>query len=242
MLPALLDLSRGLRELIFPSVCGACGVVVPGSADFFCSSCATAITSDVHKTCPRCASSVGEFTDLENGCPRCRGEHFRFDGSFRLGPYEGMLRDLVLRMKHDSGEVLAECVGRLWARVAEKRFRQVGANVVIPMPLHWLRKWQRGYNQSEALSEAIAVRLGLRHEPAWLKRTRSTPHQTTSSATERRENLRGAFRVARDATLKGATILLIDDVLTTGSTASEAAKALKESGAARVIVAVLANR
>jgi ComF family protein len=130
----------------------------------------------------------------------------------------------------------------LWARSAEARFREVKADVVIPIPLHWWRKWQRGYNQSEALAEAIAQRLGLSHESRWLKRIRHTPHQTNLTAVSRRDNLKGAFRVKRRVNLKGKSILLVDDVLTTGTTASEAARALMDAGAVRVVVAVLANR
>ena len=243
MLPASLrDLSRGFRELLYPSVCACCSTVAPEADGHFCPSCTATLTDDPHRTCPRCCSSIGEFTHTEKGCPQCRDERLQFDGSFRLGEYDGALRDLVLRMKSGAGEMLAECVGRLWAQRAEARFRAVGADVVIPVPLHWRRRWQRGYNQSEALSEAIAERLKLPHQPRWLKRIRHTPHQTAVSATERRENLRGAFRVSRGSNLKGKSVLLVDDVLTTGSTASEVAKAMKGAGAVRVFVAVLAHR
>jgi ComF family protein len=242
MSPTIRDLARGFRELVFPSICACCGDISPGLDDLFCSSCSSALTSDPHRTCPRCSSSVGEFADVAEGCPRCQDERFHFDGSFRLGPYDGPLREVILRMKSGAGEVLSECVGRLWAQAAQKRLCDVGANVVVPIPLHWWRKWQRGHNQSEALSEAIASRLGVDHQPRWLKRVRRTPHQTNLSATDRRANLRGAFKTGWKATLKGKTVLLVDDVLTTGTTASEAARALKQAGAARVVVAVLANR
>ena len=96
-------------------------------------------------------------------------------------------------MKHAPGETQAECLGRLWANHAESRFREVKADVVLPVPLHWWRKWQRGYNQSEALSEAIAQKLNLPHQPGWLRRVRATPHQTNLSGTERRENMRSGF-------------------------------------------------
>jgi ComF family protein len=185
---------------------------------------------------------MGRFAASEDGCPRCRDERFHFERSFRLGRYEDRLRDVILRMKQRAGDVLAECMGRLWAAHAENRFREARPDVLIPVPLHWWRKWQRGHNQSEALAEAISSRLQLPCRASWLKRIRATPHQAGLGGTERRLSMRSAFRAAKNVDLKGKSILLIDDVLTTGATASEAAKALKEAGAARVVVAVLAQR
>jgi ComF family protein len=242
LLLMLHELARGFRELAFPSICIACESIAPDNSDSFCPSCIVALTTDAHATCPRCSSSVGEFADVQNGCPRCRDERFYFERSFRLGPYDGLLRDAILRMKNGAGETLAECLGRVWANHAETRFRETKADVAIPIPLHWWRKWQRGYNQSEALSEAIALKIGIPHRPRWLRRRRATVHQTSLSGAERRQNLRTAFRVPVSVRLKGKTVLLVDDVLTTGATASEASRALCAAGAVRVIVAVLAQR
>jgi ComF family protein len=131
-------------------------------------------------------------------------------------------------------------VGELWAGCAEGRLHALGADLVVPVPLHWRRRWQRGYNQSEALARPLAARLGLSCRPWCLRRIRHTPQQPSQRAAGRLENVRGAFR-ARGGVLAGRTILLVDDVLTTGSTASEAARALRQAGARRVVVAVLAR-
>lgn len=236
------QIARGLCELVFPPVCVHCNALIENHDAFFCTACIHALTHDPHTTCPRCCSSVGEFADVSKGCPNCRDERYHFASSFRLGLYDGVLRDAILKLKSKMGEGFAECLGQLWASVAEKQFREVAAQVVIPIPLHWWRKWRRGFNQSEALAEAIATRLEIPCEPRWLRRIRHTPHQTSVGAAERRTNLRGAFRVSSDADLKGKTVLLVDDVLTTGSTTSEAARALCEAGVAKVVVGVLAHR
>jgi ComF family protein len=165
-----------------------------------------------------------------------------FESAFRLGLYDGLMRDVILAMKHRSGETLAECVGRLWANHHADRFRQLRVDLVIPVPLHWWRRIRRGYNQSECLAEAIARQIGVDCRPRWLKRIRPTRSQAQMPASERRANVRGAFRTSRMATLNGRSILLIDDVLTTGTTASECAKALVAGGARVVHVAVLAHR
>jgi ComF family protein len=113
--------------------------------------------------------------------------------------------------------------------------------VVVPVPLHWLRRWGRGYNQSEAVARALADRLGLPCR-TWLVRTRPTPTQRAQSAAARWENVRGAFRARRGAALQGTRVLLVDDVLTTGATGDAAATALRQAGAAQVVLAVLARR
>lgn len=237
----LVDLAHGLRQLVFPCVCARCGALAGRAESEFCPDCARAITEDPHFTCPRCASTVGENADVSGGCPRCRDERFHFEAAFRLGPYAGALREVVLAMKHGSGEGLAECVGRLWARHHAGRFRALGVDVVMPVPLHWWRRLRRGYNQTECLSAAVARMLRVAHRPGWLRRARPTKFQTQLAPSARRTNVRGAFRAARRATLAGRAVLLIDDVFTTGSTTSEAARALRDAGAKTVHVAVLAH-
>jgi ComF family protein len=235
------DLQTGLLALLYPAVCGACGRFIPPEQHPFCESCRTAISVDPHPTCPRCASTVGPHVVLEGGCVRCRDTSFHFDRAFRLGPYDGLLRELVLRMKHSSGEQLAEWIGDLWAACAESRLREAKPDLVVPVPLHWQRRWSRGYNQSEVLAHALADRLGMPCRPGWLWRTRATPLQTEQSPAARWDNVRGAFATAPRPDLKGRTVLLVDDVLTTGATASEAARALRSAGADRVVAAVLAH-
>lgn len=233
------ELARGLLHLLYPGACAACGGALPPGQTDFCAACCTTLTTDPHPTCPRCAGTVGPFTNLEGGCTVCRDLSFPFERVLRLGPYDGPLRELILRMKHASGEGLAEVLGLLWAGYAGPALRAAGATVVVPVPLHWRRHWQRGYNQSEALARAVAAGLRLPCRPRWLRRVRHTPHQTHQPASARADNVRGAFRSR--AALAGHTVLLVDDVMTTGSTAGEAARALRRAGAARVVVAVLAR-
>ncbi len=159
----------------------------------------------------------------------------------RFGIYEGVLRDAVLQMKHHSGEGLAEIMGETWAERDRERFLEFGIDVIIPVPLHWWRRWKRGYNQSAALALGLGAMLGLPCQQGWLERVRYTPSQTIQSAKGRRDNVHGAFRAGKKAALKGLSVLLVDDVMTTGYTSSEAARALRAAGARRVIVAALSR-
>jgi ComF family protein len=230
-----------LIHLLYPGVCGVCQRPLPPERPHFCEACRNTLTRDPFPTCPRCAGNVGPFVPLDSGCTHCRDEAFPFERVLRLGPYEGLLRDVILRLKHVSHDGLAETLGELWGEHAGADLRATGAGVLVPVPLHFRRLWERGYNQSAALTHGLAVRLRLPCCPGWLRRIRHTPQQTQQTPSARRENVKGAFRAARGVNLSGQTVLLVDDVMTTGSTASEAARALRDAGAERVVVAVLAR-
>ncbi len=236
----MLTILQGLLHLVYPAACHVCDAPLPPEGDPFCDACRKELTSDARARCPRCAGVVGPFAEVGGGCPHCRGTSFPFDAVVCLGPYAGRLRDAVLRMKHAHGEGLADVVGELWSVSAEARLRALGAEAIVPVPLHWMRRWTRGYNQSESLARPLAARLGLPLCPSWLRRVRHTPQQKALPPAEKRENLRGAFR-ARGSAVRGKVVLLVDDVLTTGATATEAARALRRAGAQRVVVAVLAR-
>lgn len=235
------EIARGMLQLLYPGSCFVCGQAVPPEQTPLCDACRTALATDLAPSCPRCAATIGPFALAAEGCLLCRGESFPFERVLRLGPYDGLLREVVLRLKHLAAEGLAEVLGEVWAERLGPALSGVGVDVLVPVPLHWRRRWVRGYNQSEALAHGLAARLRLPCRPRWLRRIRATPEQKAQSPTERRANLRGAFRATPWAALAGKTVLLVDDVLTTGSTASEAARALRAAGAARVVVAVLAR-
>lgn len=231
----------GLLQLVYPQVCWICQKTQVALQDGVCPVCIEALTHDPLPTCPRCSSTVGPFAATAEGCGNCRHAGFAFDQAIRLGPYEGLLRDTILRMKRRAGYDVAEVMGVVWATFAGPRLREVGADAVVPVPLHWTRRWQRGFNQSELLAIALAKELRVRCRPAWLVRTRRTRPQTQQTPPQRKDNVQGAFRAAANLNLRGKTVLIVDDVLTTGSTAHEAARALRAAQPARIVAAVLAH-
>jgi ComF family protein len=141
-------------------------------------------------------------------------------------------------MKARAGEDLAEAIAVLWAAALVERLRDLSIDAVVPVPLHWLRRWQRGFNQSEVLARAVAHALGVPSNPGLLRCIRRTGQQKQLSPSARRDNVRDAFHAPR---IPYQTVLLIDDVMTTGATAHEAARALRKGGANRIVVAVLAH-
>ncbi len=231
----------GILQLFYPGACWVCSKTAPPRTPLVCDECARSLTHDPHPTCPRCSSSVGPFIVLDQGCPACRNESFAFDRALRMGPYEGALRDAVLRMKNAGGEEFAEVLGTLWARQLVARLAPPAIDVVIPVPLHWRRRWRRGFNQSEVLARCIAGELRVACSPGLLRWTRLTGEQKGLSPTARRENVHNALHAASGISLAGKSVLLVDDVMTTGATAHEAARALRSCRPATIVLAVLAH-
>jgi len=168
-------------------------------------------------------------------------ENFAFERVVRLGVYSNELRQACLRTKHAGQEPLAAALTELlWERQLDE-LADVKIELVVPVPHHWLQRLFRLHNAAETLAEVSARILKTRYSSHILSKARWTKPQRSLPATRRRENVRRAFRVGNSEEVQGATVLLVDDIMTTGATAHEAARVLKRAGAARVITAVVAR-
>ena len=215
-----------MREVTRIPVCAKClRDPQPLDAEFFCVSCRTPF--------------LNAFPlDAQGRCALCRAGLRGFDAAYCFGSYEGTLRELIHLYKYTRIQTLWRPLADFLAAALpiEERF-----DFVTAVPLHWRKQWQRGFNQSELLARAIARRRGIPLLRA-LGRTRFTQTQAGLSNTDRRKNVAAAFRCRRVArALLGKRVLLIDDVMTTGSTAAACARALKQAGAARVVLATVAR-
>jgi ComF family protein len=228
-------------EFVFPSFCLFCGLQETERGERICSTCRKALTQEDISRCPRCAKPLPKhFQQDLAGCPSCSRKPFRFDQAIALGTYGAELRDLVLRIKQPRHEPLCLATGELLAqRVRNQCLTHV--DLVLPVPMHWMRKVMRGTNDAEVLAEAVARSMALPMSASILRCLRPRRKQGTLLPSERRRNVRGAFGVRRNSDLEGAGILVVDDVLTTGATANELARVLRNAGASRVVVAVVAR-
>jgi ComF family protein len=235
------DLLHGFTRLVYPNTCWVCNGFISSPHDRVCSICRPSLINDPFPACPRCSSTVGPHLVLDKGCPACHDRSFAFDGALRMAPYEGLLREVILRMKNRSGEELTEVIGALWANRMAERLRPWQVDVVVPVPLHWTRQCWRGFNQSAILAACLAKQLGTPCVNA-LRRVRRTGHQKRlQSMQTRTENVRHAFQCRRGYDLAGRTIVLVDDVMTTGATANESARTLKVLRPKAIYVGVLAH-
>jgi ComF family protein len=148
------------------------------------------------------------------------------------------LRHLCLLLKRRANAWLARWLADLLVVARGEAFGTLAGAKVVPVPLHWRRRLGRGYDQADALAHRLARGLRLRPCRA-LRRLRATTTLARLGRAERLEVMRDAFGVRRRVSLKGETVLLVDDILTTGATTGAAARALKKAGAARVVVAVI---
>ena len=155
--------------------------------------------------------------------------------------YDDVARTLVQSFKYGDRLDLAPMMGRWMARAGRELL--VDADALVPVPLHWRRQWSRRFNQSAALAGAISVLCDVPVVHAGLKRMRATPQQVGRSKTERADNVQGAFSVPSEhkADIAGRSVVLIDDVLTSGATVDACARALLRAGAAHVDVLVFAR-
>jgi ComF family protein len=206
-------------------VCRAClAKPEPLAAEYYCVQCR--------------APFLSRFPlDDQGRCALCRRGVRGFDAAYSFGFYENELRKLIHLFKYGRVQTLAAPLGRLLSRALP---REQSFDVIVPLPLHWRKRWQRGFNQAELLANEIGRRT---HTPVRnaLSRVRGTQSQAGLTSAKRRENVSGAFQAKRRARMDGSRVLLIDDVMTTGATAASCARALKRAGARQVTLLTLAR-
>lgn len=230
-------------NLVFPRRCAYCDRDLPEQVDSFplCRPCQDSLGPQERNGCPCCGAEIASESPSEGRCQRCRSVRLHFETVVPLASYGGDVRNAVLRMKHASGESLARAMGELLVSKRRSALAAVEADMVVPIPMYWGRRLLRRINSPEILASRLARQLGIPLEGRVLIRRRNTLLQPHLLPRERFRNLQGAFRVGKGYDLGGVRVLVVDDVLTTGATCSEAAKALKQAGAAYVAVAVLAR-
>lgn len=232
---------RAALDLVLPPQCVACGADLPERHEgpLLCAVCLDALARPTAAVCPRCGAWATAPV-LGRRCARCEHLEFRFAAAVALGEYADALRDAVLRTKWVYHDPLSLALASLlWQRHATT-LRQWRVDAVVPIPMHWRRRWLRGTNAPERMAEVLAAGLNVPAVPV-LRRVRSTQRQADLSRMARMVNLRGAFRLRRGYDCRGARLLLVDDILTTGATCNAATRTLRDGGAAAVYVAVIAR-
>jgi ComF family protein len=178
---------------------------------------------------------------VHESCPCCKNTQLKFDAVAALGSYDQEIRQAVLQMKRPAHNTLSTAMGRLLAHRRHDFLLEQRADLIVPIPMFWTRRLGRGTNSPEILASCLGMSLNIPVRRNVLVRCRNTLPQADLSPTRRFQNMQGAFRIRHAQFLKNARILLVDDILTTGATCSEAARMLKQAGAVHVAVAVVAK-
>ena len=220
-----------MLDWIFRPQCAACRA----PAQALCADC-TASLVELGPACPRCAVPTGEHATI---CARCAREPLPLDGIVTPWRFGGQLASAVRRLKFTGATEVARALAPLWAPVLAAAADD-GA-LIVPVPLHWRRRLRRGYDHAWLLALHGCAHAGLPPPVSALRRVRGGPAQSTLPAAERWPNVRGAFEVRDPARVAGRTVILVDDVVTTGATLAAAARALRRAGARTILGVALAR-
>ena len=220
----------GLIDLLFPPRCGGCQT----AGSLWCAACCAAVQPIEPPWCEKC----GEPFVTDRLCANCRAHPLVIEKIRSAALFDGVLRQAIHRFKYERLAGMADPFGGMLADYW--RAEQLTADWLIPVPLHPSRERDRGYNQSELLARQLARRVSVPVSSRGLRRTRATAVQMTLNAAQRRENVAGAFECV-DTRVRGARVMIIDDVGTTGATLDACAQAVLQAGAESVMGLTLAR-
>lgn len=214
---------RGLIDALFPPRCGGCQT----DGTVWCDACQASLEYVRPPTCERCGEphTIGL-------CTKCRAQPLQIESIYSVVIFQDKVRQAIHRFKYERLSGLADPLGDLLADGWHTQ--HLTADWLVPVPLHAARQRERGYNQSELLARRLSQCVNVQYSATTLTRTRLTAVQMTLDAAQRKANVAGAFATI-DARLRGARVVVIDDVCTTGATLDACASALLAMGAASVI-------
>ena len=228
-------LAHWVLDFALPPRCAGCGIIVE-EVHSFCADCWKQIEFLGSAGCVTCGTPL-EATDAER-CALCLAKPPLIGRTRAAVVYDDLTRSLALRLKYGRKVAVAKTMARYMAPLVGDH---PGGAILIPVPLHRGRLWQRGFNQSGIIAAELGRRTGLESNATVLRRIKRTPPLKGMSQQQRHRAVAGAFKVGNGAALAGRTVVLVDDVLTTGSTANACARELKRAGATRVEMIIWAR-
>lgn len=240
--PPAARMVQGLISFIYPPLCAGCAL--PMSADLedgFCPDCEQALDWVHPPYCPVCGIPNSKEAPNPHLCGDCLTGTYHFDRARAKGLYRGLLREVIHRFKYQGQTFLVRPLAQMLSEPGRKLARLHKVELIVPVPLHRRRLRQRGFNQAALLGRRLGSALGISVDYSSLKRSRWTEPQTGLSRRQRAANVQGAFDLIRPEKVQGKCVLLLDDVLTTGETVNQCARALKNGGASEVLVLTVAR-
>jgi len=239
---------KSLMDLIYPPQCALCRAFLQdqpachsGRELPFCKACFQDFREIESPLCSLCGRPFSDGVEQDRVCEDCLRKRPSFDMARAPYLYDGALMTAIHELKYAQRSHLADSLGSLLASFAQTWIGELKDFLVMPVPLHPRRLRSRGFNQSLLLARHVASRTGADLDFLSLRRIRFTKPQTELTSEDRKKNVRKAFEVVKPEAVKGRTVVLVDDVATTGSTLNECAQALKKAGADSVLCLALAR-
>jgi ComF family protein len=243
-----MTLIRELADIIYPPRCAICRqflwkgpLIKEDNSLSFCPTCTADFRHITSPQCPICGAPFPSDIKEDHPCEDCLRKRPFYESACAPYRYEGPILKAIHRLKYGAKSFLAGSLGPLLARFSEERIKNPGHLLTMPVPLHPKRVRERGFNQSLLLARHVAKGLKSDLDFLSLRRVRYTLPQTRLAKKERQKNVWGAFQLKNRDTVKGKTILLVDDVITTGNTLNECARVLKKGGSGKVFCVSLAR-
>lgn len=243
-----MNLWTQFMDILYPPRCAVCReflvqnpVLEHPTALPFCAACASDFRPITPPLCPICGAPFESTTQDNHPCGACLTQRPRYDAAGAPYAYDGTLREAVYGLKYGQKAFLADALGPLLAAFAKAWIKGKTPQLVMPVPLHPKRLRERGFNQSLLLAQPVAKALNAQIDFLSLRRSKHTLPQTRLTKDKRRKNIQGAFQVVDASIVRQKSILLVDDVATTGSTLNECTRVLKSAGAGRVYCLTLAR-
>lgn len=230
-------------DIFYSRSCLHCSSNLNSSHELYlCEDCTKGIPYIGNEHCIRCGTTLGPHTvSTTEGCMTCKGRNLPFSTLTSVTYYEGAMKTLIHKFKYSGQKFLCNPMNTMVLEQEKVKELVLNIDVIVPVPLHWIKKMRRGFNQAELLARGIQQYSSKPVSVNNLYRAKNTASQTRLSKTQRLVNIRNAFRVHDPKSFQGKRILLVDDVLTTGVTASECSKILRQSGARSVHLLILAT-
>ena len=235
---AVRRLGRAILDSVLPPRCLACGAIVD-TPQTLCAPCWRGIIFFGQPWCVVCGLPFPHPQGEDAVCAECARETRSWDRARAVLRYDKNSRHLVLALKHGDRTHLAAAFGRWMHRVGGEVLS--GADLLVPVPLHWTRLFQRRYNQAALLAQAISSAGGPPVAVDWLVRRRRTPPQGRLGPEARSRNVRAAFAIRPGRSVAGKRVVIIDDVMTSGATLEECARVLRRAGAKSIGALTLAR-
>src|SRR3989440_2688904 len=234
------SLFRGIASLLYPPSCTICSAPVD-QGEYLCVACEAQVCRIVSPFGAKCSEPFDGAITTTFSCANCAHRLLHFDAAISAYRARGIVRHVMLNFKYGRQMHLRHLVARwLVAALDDERIRERRFDAIVPVPLHPARQRERGFNQAELLAQWVSNHIAVPLRPA-LQRVRYTTTQTAFDRAERMQNLRDAFRLRKNTDVRKIRVLLIDDMLTTGSTLSECPRILKKAGAQSVYAATAAR-
>lgn len=229
------SIMRGIVSLLYPPVCPVCDKTLPpGEKGRLCGRCGGKLKPIASPACLKCGRQLEQ--PEQEYCLQCSKRSYHFKRGFSVFSYEGEARELILKLKYNGRKDIAEYLANITIEKYGTSLERIGADAVIPVPIHKKRLNQRGYNQAQAIAEIIAEKLNIPCAEDVLVRTKQTEAQKELSVHERLLNLYDAFginEIALEQYKKRMTlekVILVDDIYTTGSTMECCSRTLTQCG------------